>query len=290
MPAALTLLALEQAMVESARARCPLLLELAMKMGEGSERPIAEALESLARVLQGDGTAENALDVALERVRAADAKGHACDGAQFRRRTRSRARAPGPRPRAGHRSPARRAGRGAPEPSGHRARDLGATGNSRPRAQQRPRPPRFPARRAGRPVRLVGHARAAVERALREANGLSRRWHAPRALDHRHPEAPKRHQEAPCHTYSSNTITIRPSATNSSLPTAPPLDLACKFATSNACAAGSPWTARKAAANTMRPTRTLREAYHTAKVKFARVWPAMLFERRLSARHPARCS
>jgi DNA-binding SARP family transcriptional activator/tetratricopeptide (TPR) repeat protein len=71
---ALTLLALEQGDVESARALCPLLLELAVKMGEGSERPIAEALESLARVLEGDGAAENALDVALERVRDADAK------------------------------------------------------------------------------------------------------------------------------------------------------------------------------------------------------------------------
>jgi DNA-binding SARP family transcriptional activator/tetratricopeptide (TPR) repeat protein len=71
---ALTLLALEQGDVQSARALCPLLLELAMKMGEGSERPIAEALESLARVLQGDGTAEDALELALGRVRDADAK------------------------------------------------------------------------------------------------------------------------------------------------------------------------------------------------------------------------
>ena len=72
---ALTLLALEQDDVPSARALCPLLMALAVKMGEGSERPIAEALESLARVLQGDGAAEDALDFALGRVRDADAKG-----------------------------------------------------------------------------------------------------------------------------------------------------------------------------------------------------------------------
>jgi DNA-binding SARP family transcriptional activator/energy-coupling factor transporter ATP-binding protein EcfA2 len=71
---ALTLLALEQGDVESARALGPLLLELAVKMGEGSERPIAEALVSLVRVLQGDGSAEEALDFALGRVRDADAK------------------------------------------------------------------------------------------------------------------------------------------------------------------------------------------------------------------------
>jgi DNA-binding SARP family transcriptional activator/energy-coupling factor transporter ATP-binding protein EcfA2 len=71
---ALTLLALEQGDVIGARALCPPLLELAAKMGEGSERPIAEALDSLARVLGGDGTAEDALEAALGRVRDADAK------------------------------------------------------------------------------------------------------------------------------------------------------------------------------------------------------------------------
>jgi len=71
---ALTLLALEQGDVDSAQALCPLLLELAAKMGEGSERPIAEALVCLARVLEGDETAEEALDLALGCVREADAK------------------------------------------------------------------------------------------------------------------------------------------------------------------------------------------------------------------------
>jgi hypothetical protein len=71
---ALTLLALEQGDVTRARALCPPLLDLAAKMGEGSERPIAEALDSLARVLGGDGTAEDALEAALGRVRDADAK------------------------------------------------------------------------------------------------------------------------------------------------------------------------------------------------------------------------
>ena len=71
---ALTLLALEQGDFASARALCPLLLELAAKMGEGSERPIAEALAGLARVLDGDTTAEAALEAALGRVRDVDAK------------------------------------------------------------------------------------------------------------------------------------------------------------------------------------------------------------------------
>jgi predicted ATPase/tRNA A-37 threonylcarbamoyl transferase component Bud32 len=71
---ALTILALEQGDFASARALCPLLLELSAKMGEGSERPIAEALDSLARVLDGDATAEEALEDALGRVRDADAK------------------------------------------------------------------------------------------------------------------------------------------------------------------------------------------------------------------------
>jgi|SRR5450631_2433210 len=72
---ALTLLALEQDDVPSARALCPLLMALAAKMGEGSERPIAEALESLARVLQGDGAARTRLISRSGRVRDADAKG-----------------------------------------------------------------------------------------------------------------------------------------------------------------------------------------------------------------------
>ena len=71
---ALTLLALEQGDVESARAFCPLLLELAVKMGEGSERPIAEALESLAGLLLGDRAAEKSFEAAVGRVRDADAK------------------------------------------------------------------------------------------------------------------------------------------------------------------------------------------------------------------------
>jgi hypothetical protein len=50
------------------------MLDLAARMGEGSERPIAEAIESLARVLGGDTAAETSLEAALDRVREADAK------------------------------------------------------------------------------------------------------------------------------------------------------------------------------------------------------------------------
>ena len=71
---ALTLLAIEQGDFAAARARCPSMLDLAAKMGEGSERPIAEAIESLARVLGGDTAAETSLEAALDRVREADAK------------------------------------------------------------------------------------------------------------------------------------------------------------------------------------------------------------------------
>ena len=70
----LTLLALERGDFTEARARCPLLLEVASKMGEGSERPIALALDLLARVLDGDATADEPFERALDDVRAADAK------------------------------------------------------------------------------------------------------------------------------------------------------------------------------------------------------------------------
>jgi hypothetical protein len=71
---ALTLLAIERGDFAAARARCPAMLDLAAKMGEGSERPIAEAIENLARVLDGDAAAEKLLAAVLDRVRAADAK------------------------------------------------------------------------------------------------------------------------------------------------------------------------------------------------------------------------
>jgi hypothetical protein len=71
---ALTLLALEQGDVDSAHTLCPLLIELAVKMGEGSERPIAEALVTLVRVLGGDEAAQDAFDFAIGRLRDADAK------------------------------------------------------------------------------------------------------------------------------------------------------------------------------------------------------------------------
>jgi predicted ATPase len=70
----LTILAIEQGNFLGARAQCPQMLDLAAKMGEGSERPIAEALDGLARVLGGDDAAEKDLEAALGRVRTADAK------------------------------------------------------------------------------------------------------------------------------------------------------------------------------------------------------------------------
>lgn len=70
----LTLLALERGDFAEARARCPLLLEVASKMGEGSEGPVALALDLLARMLDGDATADEPFERALDDVRAADAK------------------------------------------------------------------------------------------------------------------------------------------------------------------------------------------------------------------------
>ncbi len=71
---ALTLLALERGDFADARARCPLMLEVASRMGEGSERAIALALDLLARVLDGDAAAEDPFEQSLDDVRAADAK------------------------------------------------------------------------------------------------------------------------------------------------------------------------------------------------------------------------
>ena len=70
----LVLLALESGDIPQARQSCPAMLEVAGKMGEGSERPIAEALAALVRLLDDDEAAEAAFDRAMDAVRAADAK------------------------------------------------------------------------------------------------------------------------------------------------------------------------------------------------------------------------
>jgi DNA-binding SARP family transcriptional activator/tetratricopeptide (TPR) repeat protein len=70
----LALLALERGDFGQARARCPLMLEVASKMGEGSERAIAIAIDHLARMLDGDADADEPLERALDEVRAVDAK------------------------------------------------------------------------------------------------------------------------------------------------------------------------------------------------------------------------
>jgi tetratricopeptide (TPR) repeat protein len=72
---ALTWLALEQGDLAKASGHCPPLLALAEKMGEGSERPIAETFAALVRVLGGDASAEPDFAAAIARVRTADAKG-----------------------------------------------------------------------------------------------------------------------------------------------------------------------------------------------------------------------
>jgi DNA-binding SARP family transcriptional activator/tetratricopeptide (TPR) repeat protein len=70
----LALLAIERGDFDQARARCPPMLDVATKMGEGSEGPIAVALDLLARVLDGDSDADEPFERALDDVRTADAK------------------------------------------------------------------------------------------------------------------------------------------------------------------------------------------------------------------------
>lgn len=71
---ALTLLALEQGDFGAARDLCPRQLDLASRVGEGADRSIAEALDSLACLLSGESSAHAAFAVALDHVRTADAK------------------------------------------------------------------------------------------------------------------------------------------------------------------------------------------------------------------------
>jgi DNA-binding SARP family transcriptional activator len=71
---ALTLMAIETGNLEQARARTTAVFVAAEKMGEGSERPIAEAMMCLVRVMDGDESAALPLEQALGAVRAADAK------------------------------------------------------------------------------------------------------------------------------------------------------------------------------------------------------------------------
>jgi hypothetical protein len=51
------------------------LLEVAAKMGDGSELAVARSLDVLARICQGDMAAEGLLDDALAKLRGADVKG-----------------------------------------------------------------------------------------------------------------------------------------------------------------------------------------------------------------------
>ena len=56
-------------------ARTPELRRVAAKLGEGSEAPLAEALEALARLALGESGADERLEEALDRLRAIDTKG-----------------------------------------------------------------------------------------------------------------------------------------------------------------------------------------------------------------------
>jgi DNA-binding SARP family transcriptional activator len=65
---------LEAGDADRAIAACADLAPIAAKMGEGSEAPVAEALEALARVAGGE-EADGRLDRGIERLRSVDAKG-----------------------------------------------------------------------------------------------------------------------------------------------------------------------------------------------------------------------
>jgi hypothetical protein len=72
---ALVQLELEAASVEKALTRSSELLEVAVKMGDGSELAVARSLHALARASRGDEAAESLLDEALAGLRGADVKG-----------------------------------------------------------------------------------------------------------------------------------------------------------------------------------------------------------------------
>lgn len=73
--ARLTMIDLESGCAREAIERCRELHAISARMGEGSEIPFAEALEALARFALAESGAEERLQRALERLRAADTKG-----------------------------------------------------------------------------------------------------------------------------------------------------------------------------------------------------------------------
>ena len=72
---ALLQLELETVSVAKALARSAELLEVAAKMGDGSELAVARSLDALVRICRGDQAAECLLDEALAGLRGADVKG-----------------------------------------------------------------------------------------------------------------------------------------------------------------------------------------------------------------------
>src|SRR5690242_18263567 len=65
---------LEHARYEAALARCPALIELAAKMGEGGEAPFSEAMRALARFGLGAVGSTAEVERALQALEAIDAK------------------------------------------------------------------------------------------------------------------------------------------------------------------------------------------------------------------------
>ncbi|WP_290653345.1 AAA family ATPase [Aquisalimonas sp.] len=70
----LPMIELERQAPEDALEWCHALQSVAVKLGDGAEVPFALALEALARLQHGDGSAAAALDDALEQLRAADSQ------------------------------------------------------------------------------------------------------------------------------------------------------------------------------------------------------------------------
>src|SRR5205814_1656868 len=70
----LTRIDLERGRFAEALGRCGRLREIAAKMGDGSEAPLAAALEALARSGLGEPGAETAVDVAVATLRDIDTK------------------------------------------------------------------------------------------------------------------------------------------------------------------------------------------------------------------------
>ena len=167
-----------------------------MKIGEGSERLDRAGARRLARALLGDSTVKDALNAAIERVGDADAKAMPATVLNF---AAEHYLARGRLERAPARGPAKPSSppacRPAPEPGGHRERDLGPPGDGGGRRSVRTHSS-IRCARTGAPWPSA-YARNAVQARLRRCDGPLR-GNGSHEISRRSPsEGPKRHPGRP---------------------------------------------------------------------------------------------